>query len=739
MKILFILIKFVVLNVTNESTDGTLALITSKHIYLFGVEIHLLLNIVFLIFIILAAIAIGFLIYYIKTKKAIIKRSDELLENEKKYKIITENTVECIWVLDLKNNRFTYMSPSIFQLRGLTVSEALNEKLEDSLTPESLARTKHIIEEALKKSIEAGYELPENYIGEFQQYHKNGSLLDIEISVKYVWNKKTNFFDVVGVSRDITDRKKLYAQNIYHRNLLEVSLDPLVTIGRDGKITDVNKATIDATGYDRDKLIGTDFSTYFTDPDKARAGYEKVFLDGKVKDYILELKHKNGNTMIVAYNASVYKDQNDEVVGVFAAARDITDKTKLQNELEKHKNNLEELVKIRTTELENINVKLMQAINKAEKANKAKGDFLSNMSHELRTPLNGILGFTDILLEMESDIDKKDYLNTIMQSGKHLLEIINDILDVSKIESGVVKVDIGEFELDKILKFVSLNFEIAFKNKKNEFILKNKTSSNLFCADEQKIKQILINLIGNANKFTENGEIVLDVEEKIEKNDTILVFKIEDSGIGIDKHKIEHLYDAFYQGEDHLTKKFGGTGLGLTIVKKLVDMMEGEIEVESNIGTGTSFTIKIPVTKRSASGEIDNKNQTTSSNLDLSAYKLLIAEDTKTNLKLIEFFLSEVKIKYDIAKDGLEVLECLKKNRYDLILMDIQMPNLNGLDATKIIRDMKDKTVANIPIVAVSAYALKEEIERAYSYGVSDYLPKPFSKIELIDKLKKWL
>ena len=480
MKILFILIKFVVLNVTNESTDGTLALITSKHIYLFGVEIHLLLNIVFLIFIILAAIAIGFLIYYIKTKKAIIKRSDELLENEKKYKIITENTVECIWVLDLKNNRFTYMSPSIFQLRGLTVSEALNEKLEDSLTPESLARTKHIIEEALKKSIEAGYELPENYIGEFQQYHKNGSLLDIEISVKYVWNKKTNFFDVVGVSRDITDRKKLYAQNIYHRNLLEVSLDPLVTIGRDGKITDVNKATIDATGYDRDKLIGTDFSTYFTDPDKARAGYEKVFLDGKVKDYILELKHKNGNTMIVAYNASVYKDQNDEVVGVFAAARDITDKTKLQNELEKHKNNLEELVKIRTTELENINVKLMQAINKAEKANKAKGDFLSNMSHELRTPLNGILGFTDILLEMESDIDKKDYLNTIMQSGKHLLEIINDILDVSKIESGVVKVDIGEFELDKILKFVSLNFEIAFKNKKNEFILKNKTSSNLF-------------------------------------------------------------------------------------------------------------------------------------------------------------------------------------------------------------------------------------------------------------------
>nr|HPO49147.1 PAS domain S-box protein [Spirochaetota bacterium] len=254
-----------------------------------------------------------------------------LKESEEKYKIIAENTVECIWILDVMNKKFKYVSPSIFSLRGLTVEEAMEENFQDSLTPESLERVNNSVKERLPKFL--NNESQDGYFDEVRQYCKDGSIKDIEISTKFMYDEKNGLPIVLGVSRDITERKIIIAKNAYHRNLLESSLDPLVTVDLNGKITDLNIATIKATGYTKEELVGTDFSEYFTEPKKAREGYKKAFDLGEVRDYLLELKNKDGSIMTVAYNASVYRDENENVVGVFAAARDITEKKKMEDEL----------------------------------------------------------------------------------------------------------------------------------------------------------------------------------------------------------------------------------------------------------------------------------------------------------------------------------------------------------------------------------------------------------------------
>ncbi len=247
-------------------------------------------------------------------------------------------------------------------------------------------------------------------------------------------------------------------------------------------------------------------------------------------------------------------------------------------------------------ERKNIELRLLEEKEKAEKASKTKSDFLSNMSHELRTPLNGIIGFSDLLIEEEFDEHKKELLIMIENCGKSLLMIINDILDISKIEAGKMIIKSEPTELNNILKGIENMFFSLVKDKNNNFIITNKCTINNFIGDEFRINQILINLVGNSNKFTKNGTIFLKVEEEIiNSENAFIMFTIEDTGIGINEDKMNNLFEMFNQGEHHLTKKYGGTGLGLSIIKKLTDLMNGEIKVSSEINKGTVFKVKIPV------------------------------------------------------------------------------------------------------------------------------------------------
>ena len=384
----------------------------------------------------------------------------------------------------------------------------------------------------------------------------------------------------------------------------------------------------------------------------------------------------------------------------------------------------------------NLDITDMKAAEyKANQANLAKSEFLSNMSHEIRTPLNGILGFADYLAEQELPEEISEPINIIKTSGQNLLNIINDILDISKIESGFMRVSRDKFNLHEIIFEVAKTFRQNIEGKKLEFDVQVLPKNPVYLlGDSTKIKQILNNLISNSIKFTQNGFIRLYVNcTNVVGSKVVVDFEVEDSGSGINEKKQNSLFEKFEQGEHFLTKKHGGTGLGLALVKQLVDLMEGTIVVNTFIDKGTKFHISIPFEVTA-----DNIDQTFLPTTETSNKKLkiIVAEDQLINQKLISMMFQENDFQITIVDNGSDLLKALGNSTFDLILMDIQMPLLNGLEATKIIKN--NKNMAKIPIIGLSAFSLKEDIDRAISFGMDDYVTKPIVKDILLEKIIKW-
>lgn len=393
------------------------------------------------------------------------------------------------------------------------------------------------------------------------------------------------------------------------------------------------------------------------------------------------------------------------------------------------------------TELKKIEEKLIEAKEEAEKANKSKSEFLANMSHEIRTPLNGIFGFMEILWLMEDDEEKKQYLSMIKKSSEHLLNLINDILSLSKIEAGKYLIKEMEVDLYELIKNITDIYSKQCELKGLEFKLKYDNSLKIkIITDEQAILQILNNLIGNAVKFTDTGYIKLTVKDNTpyENENKIIEIRVKDTGIGIKEDKKMRLYEPFEQGEHFLTKKYGGTGLGLTIVKKLIDCFGGKIRVETEEKYGTEFIINIPV---KVLNDKNNKNQI-KENKDicyngLKKKEIIYVEDIIENQKLLKVMLKDINCNIKMVSNGKELLDEIAENQYDLILMDIQLPDINGIEATKIIR--KNKKYNNIPIIGLSAFALEKEIKNALDAGMNDYITKPIERKILLEKIKKIL
>lgn len=385
--------------------------------------------------------------------------------------------------------------------------------------------------------------------------------------------------------------------------------------------------------------------------------------------------------------------------------------------------------------------KLQNERSKAEKANAAKSEFLANMSHEIRTPLNGIFGFTDILCEAETDETKKEYLRIIKTSSEYLLGVINEILSLSKIESGkYVKTE----EVVNMCEFaysISEAFKKQCENKKLKFLFDcDEALITEIVVDKQAVHKIINNLVGNAIKFTECGYVSLQLK-LVEANITKIEIIVKDTGVGLNEQKQKKMYEAFEQGEHYLNKRQDGTGLGLSIVKKLVDLLGGNINVVTEEHVGTEFSIVLPVVSAEMFN-IERNEQVKSSADDLRLKKdskeekklnIISAEDKETNQRILEHILKNEN--WDLVKvyNGKELLEELEKKRFDVILMDVQMPIMNGLEATKIIR--KNKQYDDIPIIGVSAYALEEDVVKALDAGMDDYASKPFKKQELLNKI----
>lgn len=375
-----------------------------------------------------------------------------------------------------------------------------------------------------------------------------------------------------------------------------------------------------------------------------------------------------------------------------------------------------------------------EAKEKAEESTKLKEAFLANMSHEIRTPMNAIIGFSDILSKSKLEDKEKEYVKTIKLAGENLLTIINDILDISKIEAGMMTFEEHTFSVKEIFK--SLNGMLMGKAKEKNLELVFSCEEDVpdsLLGDPTRLTQIIINLTGNAIKFTKKGKVQVKVKVlKNEKGFTTVEFSVNDTGIGIPQDKLEHIFERFRQAESHTTRKYGGTGLGLSIAKQLVELQGGKLSVISEIKLGSTFSFYISYKKSVETAQAPEIVEKKYNMEDLVKLNILLVEDNQLNVKLILSLFSEYSLNVQVAENGSVCIDKLKENNFDIILMDMEMPVMNGYEAATIIRSVIKN---NIPIIAMTAHAMAGEKERCLSLGMNDYISKPINAKMLFEKI----
>ncbi len=514
----------------------------------------------------------------------------------------------------------------------------------------------------------------------------------------------------------------------YSLSLIEASRDPLVTISIEGKITDMNEATANITGMSREELTGSDFFDYFTDPQQAREVYQEVFARGSVADSPLTLRHREGKLTDVLFNGSVYKDDKGNVLGVVIVARDVTEQKRIANELTEAKI----FAEFTTGIAEEAKSKAESATKIAEDAVKAKQQFLSNMSHEIRTPMNAIIGFTKVVLKTELTAKQKEYLTAIKMSGDALIVLINDILDLAKVDAGKMTFTHTPFKMALSLSAMLHLFETKIQEKNLQLIKEyDDKIPEVLVGDPVRLHQIILNLVSNAVKFTMKGKITVSVRLINEDEDTAtLEFAVTDTGIGIPKSKIDTIFENFQQATSDTSRLYGGTGLGLAIVKQLVEPQGGTIQVKSEINEGSTFSFILAFKKAKAVAELEPELMQLDT--EIKNIKILVVEDIALNQLLMKTLLDDFGFERDIAGNGKIAIEKLEVNQYDLILMDLQMPEMNGFEATEYIRNIMK---SNIPIIALTADVTTVDLAKCKAVGMNDYIAKPVDERILYSKI----
>jgi len=494
-----------------------------------------------------------------------------------------------------------------------------------------------------------------------------------------------------------------------YRKLLE-NLDlGLLEVDKNNIIVKAYAGFCELTGYTEAELIGTNgLDLLVSDSDVMRMNGESEKRESGITSvYEVQLKRKNKTPIWVVISGAPVLDFNGKVIGSVGIHWDITNR-KLKEE------------------------ELQQAKDLAEQSSNIKRQFLANMSHEIRTPINVIKGMAEIANLNHPNPEMKECISAIQTASDNLLQIINDILDISKIESGKIDLNETKFDLFVLLEEVCNHLMPAALKKdiKLKLFISN-TTPKIVYGDDLRLKQVLTNLISNAIKFTDTGEVSLMVEKENNLSNEIS-FVVKDTGIGIDASKLDLIFDTFTQADLNTTRKYGGTGLGLTITKQLVELMGGQISVKSKIGAGSEFKVVLSLLN-GVGGDKELSNESSSAPVyNLNGISILVAEDNELNQLLIKKILSKWNCNFTIVDDGEMVISELNKSKYDFILMDIQMPKMDGFETTRLIRSSINTSYYKIPIIALTAHAIKNEREKCIKCGMSEYISKPFKQEELI-------
>jgi PAS domain S-box-containing protein len=635
------------------------------------------------------------------------------------------------------------------RMLGYTAVEVVNK-----ITPADISDPQEVIARATALSGELGTSITPGFealvfkasrgiedIYELTYIRKDRSRFAAVVSVTALRDAQGAIIGYLLIGTDNTARKqveeermkldqRLRDQHFYTRSLIESNIDALMTTDPRGIITDVNKQTEALTGCTRDELIGAPFKNYFTDPSLAQAGINRVLSEGKVTNYELTARARDGKLTVVSYNATTFHDRDRILQGVFAAARDVTE-LKL----------FEQALKQKNVELED--------------ASRMKSEFLANMSHELRTPLNAIIGFSEILrdgLMGEMTEKQRGFINNIFGSGTHLLSLINDILDLSKVEAGKMLLDLEPIQVSSLLmnSLSIIREKAATRHVRLSMDVAEELGS--IQADPRKVKQILYNLLSNAVKFTsEGGQVTLRASHvgRAEvgrlsgawagrnfplvdsKYTEFLEISVTDGGIGISEEGLAHLFKPFSQIDSGLARKFEGTGLGLNMVKLLADLHCGGVAVESLVGEGSSFTVWLPFRAADEEGTESTRALNAPVIEALPGERIaLVVEDDPKSAELICVQLEAEGFRVLQATSAEDALVLAVQQPLSLITLDIMLPNMDGWEFLSHIKRMP--ALRSIPVVIISIVA---DLNRGFALGAAAVMQKPISRRELYESL----
>ncbi len=630
----------------------------------------------------------------------------------KHFAIIAEETLNAGILLD-KVGKIQWVNRAFQQMNGYPIIACIGNSINSLLTgSETNPQTLQFIESKLKEN--SFFEC------EILNYQQNGNSYWAKVNGQPILNENGEVLHYFIVQEDITDRKRIEDQvrinEKRYRDLFNYSQALICTHDQNGVLQSVNPSICETLGYTAEELIGRPLMSFI--PERENNNFRAYYLDivmkeGKSKGVFRAL-HKNGKKLFLLYQNYLVEEAGAESY-VIGFSQDITDRIHAENEL-------------------------LLANQITGNVSKAKEIFLANMSHEIRTPMNGILGVANLLAKTEMGDIQKNYLKLIKESANSLLVIVNDVLDIEKITSGKFEFEHIPFRFTDKFNSSMQSFQYKAEEKGIQLNYFSQLEEPLvLIGDPYRLIQILNNLLNNAIKFTARGKVIVNIFSSLRETDNIVVdFTVQDTGIGIDASKIETIFEPFVQASSDTTRKFGGTGLGLSICKNLIEMQGGSISVESKYGEGTVFHFNLPY-KIGSTAMLAQEDVALEDYSLLGEKSVLIAEDVELNQFITRQILESWGMEVAVAENGKIALEMVQKQHFDLILMDIQMPEMDGIEATERIRKLDNTSLANIPIIALTANALKGDNHLYFQAGMNDYIIKPFTEGKLYAVMSKFL